>query len=175
MECKIYSIGSRRIMTTVSIWLVLLALTINVLSTQRFIGFTLALKDSKSFLDKNHRHRCCCTDECTSPRTSTKLNSVLFRLRSSRGGSSNRNSDDHDESIRNQRIQSTHSMTNASSRNRAGSLPQLLSTKHGRRTACSLYIWNAPSALLHRWCHHLQRDNIYEGLGGKKVSALYRN
>jgi hypothetical protein len=29
--------------------------------------------------------------------------------------------------------------------------------------ACGFYIWDAPSALLHRWCHHLQRDCIYEG------------
>jgi hypothetical protein len=37
------------------------------------------------------------------------------------------------------------------------------------RRACRFYLWNAPSALLYRWCHHLQRDNIYEGRGGKKV------
>jgi hypothetical protein len=40
------------------------------------------------------------------------------------------------------------------------------------RRACRFYVWNAPSALLHRWCHHLQRDNIYEGRGGKKVRCL---
>jgi hypothetical protein len=35
--------------------------------------------------------------------------------------------------------------------------------------ACNLYIWNAPSALLSKWCLHLQRDRVYEGRGGKKV------
>jgi hypothetical protein len=39
------------------------------------------------------------------------------------------------------------------------------------RRACHLYIWNAPSALLSRWCNHLQKDNIYEGRGGKKVGV----
>jgi hypothetical protein len=33
--------------------------------------------------------------------------------------------------------------------------------------ACGFYIWDAPSALLHRWCHHLQRDCIYEGTWGR--------
>jgi hypothetical protein len=37
------------------------------------------------------------------------------------------------------------------------------------RRACHFYLWNAPSALLSRWCNHLQKDNIYEGRGGKKV------
>jgi hypothetical protein len=39
-----------------------------------------------------------------------------------------------------------------------------------RRVACGLYLWDAPSALLHKWCHHLIRDCVFEGRGGKKVS-----
>jgi len=38
--------------------------------------------------------------------------------------------------------------------------------------ACSLYVWDAPSALLWRWCNHLQRDCIYEGRGGKKFVRI---
>lgn len=38
--------------------------------------------------------------------------------------------------------------------------------------ACYLYIWDAPSALLSRWCNHLQKDCIYEGRGGKKVGII---
>ena len=39
--------------------------------------------------------------------------------------------------------------------------------------ACSFYLWDAMSALLYRWCSHLQADCIYEGRGGKKVSTMY--
>ena len=38
-----------------------------------------------------------------------------------------------------------------------------------RPVACRLYIWNFPSAILHKWCHHLAKDCIYEGKGGVKV------
>ena len=41
----------------------------------------------------------------------------------------------------------------------------------GRR-ACGFYVWDAPSALLYRWCNHLLKDCVYEGRGGRKVSAL---
>lgn len=41
-----------------------------------------------------------------------------------------------------------------------------------RRRACGLYIWDAPSALLYRWCNHLMKDCVYEGKGGKKVCAI---
>lgn len=37
-----------------------------------------------------------------------------------------------------------------------------------RRKACGFYIWDAPSALLFRWCKHLQKDCIYEGRGGDR-------
>ena len=37
------------------------------------------------------------------------------------------------------------------------------------RKACGLYVWDAPSALLHKWCTHLIKDCIYEGRGGHKV------
>ena len=55
------------------------------------------------------------------------------------------------------------------------SLPSSLLTAsganiHGR--ACGFYIWDLPSALLHRWCHHLLKDCVYEGLGGRKVCKV---
>ena len=34
------------------------------------------------------------------------------------------------------------------------------------RRACGFYIWDAPSALLYKWCHYLLKDHIYEGRGG---------
>jgi hypothetical protein len=37
------------------------------------------------------------------------------------------------------------------------------------RRACNFFIWDAPSALFYKWCHHLLKDNIYEGRGGQKV------
>lgn len=37
--------------------------------------------------------------------------------------------------------------------------------------ACDFYVWDAPSALLHKWCHHLLKDCVYEGLGGRKVCS----
>ena len=166
-------------MLSFSVWLLLLlASTIDVLSPQRCIRITLALKDSRSISDNNsnnnirNHHGGCCT-ECTSPRTSAMLTSALLRVKIRRGGgnSSNRYSDKSIRLHRNLSPLSSSTTTSSRSSGSTGSLPQLLSTKHGRRTACSLYIWNAPSALLYRWCHHLQRDNIYEGLGGKKVST----
>jgi hypothetical protein len=46
--------------------------------------------------------------------------------------------------------------------------PSITAMASGRK-ACGLYIWDAPSALLHKWCTHLLRDKIYEGRGGHKV------
>ena len=40
------------------------------------------------------------------------------------------------------------------------------------RTACKFYIWNAPSAMLYKWCQHLMKDHIYEGRGGVKVRSV---
>ena len=40
------------------------------------------------------------------------------------------------------------------------------------RAACPFYVWNAPSALFHKWCQHLMKDHIYEGRGGVKVSLV---
>ena len=125
--------GNRRLMTIVYIWLIILAsTTINVLSIQQFIQITFALKDSKSFIDKSQQHRNCCAECCTtSPRTTTSaavpiLNSALLRVGNSRGGCD-------------KRIQSTHSSSVTTSNRNRSSLPQqLLSTQHGRRTACSL-------------------------------------
>lgn len=103
---------------------------------------------------------------CRSPTTAVAASSVL-RGGGSKGNISSDDDDDDDDELTNQR---GGNRWRASARQQRTSLPQQLSSQHGRRKACSLYIWNAPSALLHRWCHHLQRDNIYEGLGGKKVS-----
>jgi hypothetical protein len=35
-----------------------------------------------------------------------------------------------------------------------------------KRHACNLFLWDAPSALLYKWCRHLVKDHIYEGKGG---------
>ncbi|KAG7365353.1 hypothetical protein IV203_038556 [Nitzschia inconspicua] len=35
-----------------------------------------------------------------------------------------------------------------------------------KRHACGLFLWDAPSALLYKWCQHLLKDHIYEGRGG---------
>jgi hypothetical protein len=48
-----------------------------------------------------------------------------------------------------------------------GTIPSIASD----RRACQFYVWNGISALLFRWCNHLQRDSIYEGRGGKKVCS----
>ena len=34
------------------------------------------------------------------------------------------------------------------------------------KRACGVYIWDFPSALLYKWCHHLLKDRVYEGKGG---------
>lgn len=34
------------------------------------------------------------------------------------------------------------------------------------RRACSLFLWDAPSALFYKWCHHLLKDHLIEGKGG---------
>jgi len=39
-------------------------------------------------------------------------------------------------------------------------------------TACGFYIWDAPSALLYKWCHSLMKDCVYEGLGGRKFVRI---
>lgn len=40
------------------------------------------------------------------------------------------------------------------------------------RRACGFYVWDAPSALFYKWCHHLLKDHIYEGKGGYLVRSL---
>lgn len=55
----------------------------------------------------------------------------------------------------------------------ASSLQGFSQGSGGRRSrACGFYIWDAPSALLHKWCNHLMKDCVYEGRGGKKVRRL---
>ena len=68
--------------------------------------------------------------------------------------------------------------TNSSSRSSKMSLKSSLMNaddgqfkRHGR--ACGLYVWDAPSALLHKWCHHLLKDCVYEGRGGHKVGHMH--
>lgn len=58
--------------------------------------------------------------------------------------------------------------SSSSSAATAAAASPFLQGRH-RRKACSFYIWDAPSAILSTWCHRLQRDCVYEGLGGKKV------
>ena len=41
--------------------------------------------------------------------------------------------------------------------------------------ACGFFLWDAPSAFLHRWCYHLLKDCVYEGLGGRKVMCACKN
>jgi hypothetical protein len=35
-----------------------------------------------------------------------------------------------------------------------------------KRHACGLFLWDAPSALLYKWCQYLLKDHVYEGRGG---------
>jgi hypothetical protein len=55
------------------------------------------------------------------------------------------------------------------SKDGASNGPSSISAMAAGRRACGLYVWDAPSALLHKWCTHLLRDCIYEGRGGHKV------
>lgn len=43
------------------------------------------------------------------------------------------------------------------------------------RRACGLFIWDAPSALLYRWCHHLLKDHLIEGKGGRMYVRFESN
>jgi hypothetical protein len=52
------------------------------------------------------------------------------------------------------------------------SMASSLSSLSTGRRACGLYIWDAPSALFHRWTNHLLRDCVYEGLGGRKFVRI---
>lgn len=52
------------------------------------------------------------------------------------------------------------------------SFQQSLHSDFGVGRACNYYIWDVPSAMLHKWCHHLLKDCIYEGLGGRKVQLV---
>lgn len=54
---------------------------------------------------------------------------------------------------------------------RGESLRSSLQSVSGGR-ACSLYVWDAPSSLLHKWCQHLLKDCVYEGLGGQKFVRI---
>jgi len=39
------------------------------------------------------------------------------------------------------------------------------------RSACRLFVWDGMSSTRYHVCKRLLRDNVYEGLGGKKVST----
>lgn len=41
-----------------------------------------------------------------------------------------------------------------------------------KQRACSVYVWDAPSALLRTWSDHLLRNCIIEGKGGKKFMRV---
>eukprot|EP00980_Cylindrotheca_fusiformis_P006551 scaffold1384_cov116-Cylindrotheca_fusiformis.AAC.29 len=43
------------------------------------------------------------------------------------------------------------------------------------RRACNMYTWDIRSALLYKWCHHLLKDHVYEGRGGKKFVRFESN
>lgn len=45
-------------------------------------------------------------------------------------------------------------------------------TSTTKRRACSLYVWDFPSAVLSKWYNHLIQDCIYEGRGGKKFVRI---
>ncbi|CAJ1969372.1 unnamed protein product [Cylindrotheca closterium] len=49
------------------------------------------------------------------------------------------------------------------------------STFQSPRKACKYYVWDLRSALLYRWCHHLLKDHVYEGRGGKKFVRFESN
>jgi hypothetical protein len=40
-------------------------------------------------------------------------------------------------------------------------------TVPNHRRACNFYAWDIRSAALYKWCHHLLKDHVYEGRGGK--------
>lgn len=40
------------------------------------------------------------------------------------------------------------------------------------RRACGFFVWDAPSALFYKWCHHLLKDSLIEGKGGHMVSSF---
>jgi hypothetical protein len=67
------------------------------------------------------------------------------------------------------RTSSSASRTDGEKNSVASSLSALSS---GRRRACGLYIWDAPSALFYRWTNHLLRDCVYEGRGGRKFVRI---
>ncbi len=71
---------------------------------------------------------------------------------------------------RQRRVDTTASEKNRPTREDSKNLVSLSApNRRQRRRACGFYLWDAPSALFYYWCHHLQRDCIYEGRGGHKV------
>lgn len=48
-------------------------------------------------------------------------------------------------------------------------------TRSRSRRACGLFLWDLPSAILYKWCHHLLKNNIYEGRGGYKFVRFDSN
>ena len=72
---------------------------------------------------------------------------------------------------------SSSSSSSARSRSRKPTSSQTpcngVPTVSTNRRACNFFIWDAPSALFYKWCHHLLKDNIYEGRGGQKVCYVH--
>jgi hypothetical protein len=85
---------------------------------------------------------------------------------SRRGGASKRSVDDSTNAVP---LSSSSFQMTASGSSSASSSIINAGTK---KVACGLYIWNAPSALLHKWCTHLLRECIYEGRGGVKFVRI---
>lgn len=58
------------------------------------------------------------------------------------------------------------------------SLPRPCEGEHtipNHRRACNFYAWDIRSAALYKWCHHLLKDHVYEGRGGKKFVRFESN
>lgn len=67
--------------------------------------------------------------------------------------------------------------SSASSSPPSSSLTSPLSRRGGSlnrsRPACRFFVWDAVSAGRFHMCNHLLKDRVYEGLGGKKVCAIF--
>jgi hypothetical protein len=158
MQVLMVTACHRHFIMTCVVWLLVIS---PALTTERCSNKKYLLMHDAQCIDMKTTKMCCCMG-CIPPNKNVVTSLILLR-----GGRIHRNGSKNEC----ENAFSQHSSSSSSTRGRTSSLQsQLLSSTHGRRKACSFYIWNAPSALLYRWCHHLQRDNIYEGLGGKKVS-----
>lgn len=70
------------------------------------------------------------------------------------------------------RKQSITSIETTSISNPSTEQPSTTTSDPQVRRACRLFIWDVPSALLYRWCNHLQKGCEYEGRGGKRFVRI---